>query len=120
MLAMEEIAETESRCRGAVDEANQHWQDDSVTLREERAQLKDRITADEERREAICVAIPRADLDVYTALRTKKAGGVAVAMIKGGACSQCGESPSSVLLQHARTGSSLAICSSCGRILFAS
>ncbi|MCL5994505.1 MAG: hypothetical protein M1546_00425 [Chloroflexi bacterium] len=118
MLVLEEAVAAEKNCRDALDQATRHWQEDSVSLRQTRDQLKDRITADEEKREAICVSIPRGDLEIYTALRTKRASGVAVALVKGGACSQCGESPSSVLLQHARTGSSLALCSGCGRIMF--
>jgi uncharacterized protein len=118
MLAVEEAVEVVQRCHAALDEARRHWEADSVGLREERDRLKDRISADEERREAVRLAIPRADLDVYTALRAKKPGGIAVAQVKGGACGQCGEAPSSVLLQQARTGGSLAICTTCGRILF--
>jgi predicted nucleic acid-binding Zn-ribbon protein len=119
MFALEEADATDKRCREAVDQAAQHWQDDSVNLRQVRDQLKDRISADEEQRDAVSINIPRADLEIYTALRAKKAGGVAVALVTGGACSQCGEAPSSVLLQQARTGSSLALCNTCGRILYA-
>ena len=119
MLVMEEALEVERHCRAALDEASRHWSEDSVGLRQELIQMKDRISADEERRTAISAAIPRAELDLYTSLRAKKAGGMAVALMKGGACGLCGESPSSVLLQQARTGSSLALCNSCGRILFA-
>ncbi|MCL4504504.1 MAG: hypothetical protein M1434_09750 [Chloroflexi bacterium] len=118
MLALDEAAEVVQRCQAAVDEATRHWQEDSVLLRETRSQLRDRISANEERREAICIAIPRADLATYTGLRARKAGGVAVSSMKNDACSQCGESPSSVLLQQARTGGNLALCNGCGRILF--
>lgn len=118
MLVVEDATEVTRRCSHALDEARQHWEADSVTLREERNRLKDRISADEEKREAVCMAIPRADLEVYTVLRAKKPGGTAVAQVKGGACGLCGETPSSVLLQQARTGASLALCTTCGRILF--
>jgi uncharacterized protein len=118
MLVVEEAVEVERRCLAALDEARRHWSEDSVASREELAQLKDRIIANEERRTAICLAIPRTELEQYTNLRSKKAGGIAVAPVKGGACGLCGESPSSVLLQQARTGSSLALCNGCGRILF--
>ena len=118
MLALEEAAETARRCQAAVDDAARHWQEDGVMLHEAASKLRDRISADEERREAICAGIPRADLAVYTNLRARKPGGVAVASMKSEACSQCGEAPSSVLLQQARTGSTLALCGGCGRILF--
>lgn len=118
MLAMEEAAQVVANCQAALNQANRHWQEDIVNLREVRAQLKDRISADEERREAISIAIPRADQIAYTQLRLKKPGGIAVAMVKNAACGMCGEEPSSVLLQQARTGSTLAMCTGCGRILF--
>ena len=118
MLSVDESSQTVQNCQAALDEATRHWQDDSVSLRDERKQLMDRISADEERREAINIAIPRADLDMYSALRTKKPNGVAVALVNGGACGQCGESASSVLLQQTRTGSSLTVCTTCGRILY--
>jgi len=118
MLALEEAAAIVANCQAGVNQAMKHWQEDSVNMRDLRTQLKDRISADEERREAISVAIPRADMVVYVALRAKKAGGMAVAMIKNAACGLCGEEPSSVLMQQARTGSTLAMCTGCGRILF--
>jgi predicted nucleic acid-binding Zn-ribbon protein len=119
MLVLEEALAVEKNCQAALDQATRHWQEDNANQRQTRDQVNDRISADEEKREAVCIAIPRTDLEAYNTLRARRAGGIAVASIKGGACSQCGESPSSVLLQQARTGSSLALCSGCGRILFA-
>ncbi len=120
MLALEEATTIMTNCEAAVAQSTKHWQEDCVELRNVRAQLKDRISANEERREAISMAIPRADLNIYVALRTKKASGIAVAMLKNNGCGLCGEEPSSVLLQQARTGATLAICTGCGRILFPS
>jgi uncharacterized protein len=119
MLDFEEKTADLNRCQAALAEARGHWEGDSVALRQQRDALKDRISADMERREAVCVAIPRADMAVYTNLRAKKPTGIAVAMVKGGACSQCGEEASSVLLQQVRNGTSLAMCPTCGRILHA-
>lgn len=118
MMSVEEAGQVVQRCQAAVDEATRHWQEDSVGLREERKQLLDHISAIEERREAICIAIPNADLNAYTTLRSKKPNGVAVTLVKDGACGQCGESASSVLLQQTRTGASLTACTTCGRILY--
>jgi predicted nucleic acid-binding Zn-ribbon protein len=118
MLALEEAAHVVANCQAALNQANLHWQEDIVNLREVQAQLKDRISADEERREAISIAIPHADQLAYTQLRQKKPGGIAVALVKNAACGMCGEEPSSVLLQQARTGSNLALCTGCNRILF--
>ena len=71
-----------------------------------------------EQRQAAVGAILRSDLDAYVALRTKKPNGVAVALIKNAACSQCGEEPSSMQIQQARVGSALTLCGTCGRILY--
>jgi predicted nucleic acid-binding Zn-ribbon protein len=117
MMRVEEAYLVVQHCQAAVEEATRHWQDDSVGLHDERTHLLDRISANEERREAICIAIPRADLATYTSLRNKKPNGVAVTLVKDGACGQCGESASSVLLQQTRTGTSLTMCTTCGRIL---
>ena len=118
MLVLEEHAETERRCKQALDEANRHWEEANVGQREIVAQLQDRISANEERRQAICIAIPQADQITYLALRAKKPGGIAISPVKDSACSQCGEAPSSILLQQVRTGASLASCGGCGRILY--
>jgi uncharacterized protein len=118
MLVLEEHSETEQRCKQALDEAIRHWEEANVGQREIVAQLQDRISADEERRQAICIAIPQADQNTYLTLRAKKPGGIAISPVKDSACSLCGEAPSSVLLQQVRTGSSLAACTGCGRILY--
>ncbi len=118
MLNQDEASQVVQHCRTALDEATRHWLEDSINLRQERQQFHDRISADEERREAICSAIPHSDLEAYTILRSKKPNGVAVSLVRGGACGQCGESPSSVLLQQTRTGTSLTNCTTCGRILY--
>lgn len=120
MMVLEEAADVERRCEAAHNEAMRHWQEASVSLRQTLEQMQDRVSADMERREAISIAIPRADLNTYTALRAKKPGGTAVGQVKDGACGQCGEEASSILLQQARTGSALALCNGCGRILFVS
>jgi predicted nucleic acid-binding Zn-ribbon protein len=118
MMSVEEAGQVVQHCQAAVDEATRHWKEDSIGLGEERKQLLDRISANEERREAIYIAIPRADLNIYTTLRAKKPNGVAVTLVKDGACGQCGESASSVLLQQTRDGNSVTTCITCGRILY--
>lgn len=116
MLEMDEAQQSVTSCRKALDEALAHWEGDSVALREQRRAAQERIAAGREQRAAIVAALPPADLSLYQTLRGKKANGVAVAIVKGRACSQCGEAPSSMLLQQAR-GESLVTCPNCGRIL---
>ncbi len=119
MEQVEQLRADELRCRQALAQAERNFADDGVHLRAERGKLKAAIEGDLEQREALCRSIPARDLDLYSTIRAKKPNGVAVALIKAGACSQCGETPSSQLVQQAHTGAVLAICSNCGRILYA-
>lgn len=117
MLEMDEAQGDAARCKESLAEATRHWDSDCVGLRRQQAELMDRINADTERRNAILPVIPPADMKLYATLRVKKSNGVAVAPVKGKACSQCGESPSSMELQQAR-GDLLVMCPNCGRILY--
>ncbi len=121
MAAMEKAEEarlTEANTRQALADATKHWEDDNRHLRQERADLSARASAIAEQRKAAVLSIPRAELDAYVALRSKKPNGVAIALIKNSSCSQCGEAPSSMHLQQARVGSTLTYCTNCGRILY--
>ena len=117
MLEMEEAQSSVNHCKESLAEASAHWEGDSVALREQQHALQERIGAGNEQHNAIVAVVTPADLSLYKALRAKKANGMAVAVVKGKACSQCGEAPSSMMLQQAR-GDSLMICPNCGRILY--
>ncbi len=117
MLEMEEAQQLVADCQKSLGEASAHWEDDSVALRAQHRTLKERIVAGNERRAAIVAGVSPADMSLYQTLRSKKANGIAVAIVKGKACSQCGEAPSSMLLQQAR-GETLVTCPNCGRILY--
>jgi len=117
MLEMDEAQQLVAHCQKSLDEASAHWEGDSVALREQRRAIQERIAAGHEQRAAILAAVSSADLSLYQTLRSRKANGVAVAVVKGKACSQCGEAPSSMLLQQAR-GETLVMCPNCGRILY--
>lgn len=117
MLEMDEAQRLVAHCQKALDEASAHWEGDSVTLREQRRAAQERIAAGNEQRAAIVAVVSPADLALYQTLRSRKTNGVAVAVVKGKACSQCGEAPSSLLLQQAR-GETLVMCPNCGRILY--
>jgi predicted nucleic acid-binding Zn-ribbon protein len=123
MLAMMEQAEQQRadllRCREALAQAEQHFAEDSQRLKAEQAKLRAKVEADLAQREALRRAIPAEDLAIYEALRKKKPNGVAVALIRNGACGQCGAVPPSQLTQQANTGDKLAFCPNCGRILYA-
>lgn len=122
LTAMERVEQgraDEANCRAALAQAEAHFADDGAHLREERAKLVTAAQADLERRKALTGAIPAQDLTLYTTIQGKKPNRVALALVRSGACAQCGEVASSQLVQQARTGTALVVCSNCGRILYA-
>jgi predicted nucleic acid-binding Zn-ribbon protein len=119
MEQVEQLRADEVACRTAFQHAERQFLTDNVHLREERDALIRAARAQIEQRKAMSAALPADTLGAYTTIRAKKSNRVAVALVRNGACSQCGEITSSVLMQQARTGLSLAICSNCGRILYA-
>ena len=62
--------------------------------------------------------IPATILEKYNNLRAKK-GGVAVAKVEDQTCSMCGTSLTPAECQSAKSPSTIFICPSCGRILYA-
>jgi predicted nucleic acid-binding Zn-ribbon protein len=119
MMRVDELRADGERCRRALIEAENHFESDSADLRNERVKLQTAVEANLERRAALSAAIPREDLDLYTSIRAKKPNRVALSVVRSGACTQCGEMASSQQVQQAGTGASLALCSNCGRILYA-
>jgi len=123
MLAMMAQVEQQradvSRCREAMIQAERHFAEDSEHLKAEQHKLRAKVEADLAQREALRRSLPREDYAVYESLRKKKPNGIAVTLLKAGACSQCGEVPPSQLVQQANTGAVLAFCPNCGRILYA-
>jgi len=122
LAAMERVEQAradELACRQTLTHAERNFSDDNVHLRRERESVIQAAQGQIEQRKALVASLPKEALTVYTAVRTKKANHIAVALIKAGACSQCGQLASSQVTQQARTGQTLAICSNCGRILYA-
>ncbi len=62
--------------------------------------------------------VPPDDLLRYAKLREKRRG-IAVAQANGQSCSACGASLSATLFQAARSPTTLTVCDTCGRILYA-
>ncbi len=119
MEQLEQLQAERARCALALAEAERIFAEDSRQLRETRAQLLKEAKALLEQREALCAGLSPSVLQTYMALRKRKSNGVAVARVKAGACSQCGESLSSLAIQQARHGADLVFCGNCGRILYA-
>ncbi len=69
-------------------------------------------------REAALSNVNPDDLALYDSLRQRKRG-LGVSLLENGACSGCGEAPSSARIQAMRQGNDLVRCSNCDRILHA-
>ena len=70
-------------------------------------------------RNAVAGAIPREELDLYDNLRQQRRG-IAVAIISDSSCGACGSNLSLAQMQSARSSGEVALCPSCGRILYGS
>jgi predicted nucleic acid-binding Zn-ribbon protein len=70
-------------------------------------------------RVAVAVSIPSGDLGLYDRLRQERRG-IAVAVIRDNSCSACGSGLSAAQMQSSRASEQMALCPSCGRILYGS
>lgn len=89
---------------------------DVESLSRERGTITARLDVLSADREQLRATLDADALRTYDHLRRTKAGR-AVAQIRNGACSACGVSVPTGLVQRVRAGSELVFCSGCGRIL---
>ncbi len=118
--AMVEAEESEARFKRAQAEltaVEAGWQADQKQLTQQQTALKARVAELKQHRPVIVKVIDPDDLEEYEDLRPRKAGR-AVAIVKDGICLGCGVAASSSRIQHARAGTELVYCGTCGRILY--
>jgi hypothetical protein len=70
-------------------------------------------------RNAVTVPIPSEAIELYDLLRQQKRG-LAIATISDNSCDACGSTLSPAQMQSAHSSSQMALCPSCGRILYGS
>ncbi len=70
-------------------------------------------------RNAVTVPIPSKAIELYDQLRQQKRG-LAIATISDNSCDACGSTLSPAQMQSAHSSSQMALCPSCGRILYGS
>ena len=116
MLAGEEAEERLRQARIHLSQVEASWQIAQSNLIEERQQLEAQLSQLEEQRVAWLSAIPAEDLDIYPALRQRKAGRP-VAVVRNGLCEGCRMPPPTHQLSQAGAGKELIFCNNCGRIL---
>jgi uncharacterized protein len=117
--ALETRRDDESRCRVALREAETNHAADAASMKGERQQILAKAIGHNEQRTALTSTVPKSALDQYQLLRTKQSNGLAVTLLRNGACGACGEEVSSSHAQQANTGNTVVYCSNCGRILYA-
>ena len=100
-----------------MSEIETSWTADQGHLLEEEKKMKRNYLILKKRREAAALAMDAESLTEYERLRKRK-GGVAVATIAGENCEACGVKLPTGVISAARSQQGLAICTSCGRILY--
>jgi uncharacterized protein len=88
-------------------------------LHEEQALLQKDLEKLAAERAAVENPIPADALRLYDQLRQQRRG-IAVAIINDKSCSACGSGLSAAQMQSSRASGSIALCPSCGRILYGS
>lgn len=115
MIAREEAEEAQKQAQARLAEVESAWRRDQAALEAEKGQLEGRLTEIGRARAALLPAIPREDLELYRNLRRTK-GGLAVAVMRSGACTACGMEVPSGRLERARE-TDIFFCGNCERIL---
>ena len=117
MLGEEEAASSSQLTKSELDHAQAQHDQHCGELMVEKGKLERDISRFDEERQAAASTIPDADRQLYDQLRQKRRG-VAVSKVTDRACSACGSTLNSVLLQAAHSPNQLTRCDTCGRILY--
>jgi predicted nucleic acid-binding Zn-ribbon protein len=99
--------------------AQDRWAELTKSLSEEQNVLQSLVGRFSTERTAVAEVIPAAEFSLYDQLRQQRRG-VAVASISDNSCGACGSTLSLAQMQSARSSSQMALCPSCGRILYRS
>lgn len=117
MVGAEEAEQHAEQAQARLRSVQGEWQVDQQHLTEQQAALKAKLSELKQQRPVMVKVMDPDDLDEYEEVRRRKAGR-AVAVVKDGICMGCGVAASSSRIQHARTGTELIYCGTCGRILY--
>jgi predicted nucleic acid-binding Zn-ribbon protein len=118
MLAVDEAEAQALHDKGEFEKNAVQTEARDKNLVKEQTSLHAEVSRLQEERLAASSGVPQETLNLYEALR-KKRQGVAVAQVTDQACSACGSTLSSTLLQEARSPGVITTCGFCGRILYA-
>jgi predicted nucleic acid-binding Zn-ribbon protein len=119
MMAAEETMSAHQAAQGQLQDTKDYSIEKNRGLHEEQNMLQKELEKLFSERAAISGSIPPNDLDLYDKLRLQRRG-FAVAVISDNSCSACGSGLSAAQIQSSRASEQLALCPSCGRILYGS
>lgn len=117
MLGVEEAEQQLKQSQVGLTTIQNAWQNDQADLSQQQTALQTRSAELKQQRPVTVKVIDADDLEEYEDLRKRKAGR-ALAVVKDGICLGCGVGASSSRVQHARAGTELIYCGTCGRILY--
>lgn len=118
MIEAEEINVEVTDYQAALSSENNNYATKVSKLNAEKANNLSELNRLSGERETITSSIPPDELILYLEIRNKKKG-IAVAKVVEQSCSACGSSLSATLLHQAKSPSHIALCETCGRILYA-
>ncbi|MBN1219093.1 MAG: hypothetical protein JXM69_09195 [Anaerolineae bacterium] len=122
-LLLEAMVEAETaeaqlaQAQTALSSIQAEWTVDQEELVKTQSELEAKVADLLEQRPGLVSGVEVDDLEEYEDIRPLK-GGIAVALVKDGACQGCGMAPSRSKIQRARAGQELTYCGGCGRILY--
>jgi uncharacterized protein len=119
MLAAEESMTANQSAQADLLAAQNHSADQNQGLHEEQNVLQRDLEKFRAERAAVAGPIPPNTLGLYDQLRQQRRG-IAVAIISENSCSACGSGLSAAQMQASRASGQMALCPSCGRILYGS
>jgi len=119
MLVAEESMTANQTTQADLLAAQNHSAEQNRGLHEEQNILQRELEKLRAERAAVAGPIPPNALGLYDQLRQQHRG-IAVAIISENSCSACGSGLSAAQMQASRASGQMALCPSCGRILYGS
>jgi hypothetical protein len=116
MSHLEALQEKRGRAGSRVADLERQWAAERLQLELQAAELREKLASIDERRAGQQARVPTRALTLYEDLRRRK-GGMAVARIRGGACSGCRVTLPAGLRHKAMAPDTLVQCPNCERIL---
>ena len=119
MLELEEAESATKTARAELQVVEARWMEQNRSLHDEQSSLQREIEKLNTERSAASNTIPTDAMRLYDQLRQQRRG-IAVASISDNACGACGSTLTQAHIQTARSAGQIALCPSCGRILYGS